>query len=189
MQVLILGPLELVDDDGAVIPLSGAKIRALTVLLALDAGRVVSTDRLIDRLYGDELPQRAANALQLHVSRLRRTLRSSGCAGEHAIVTRPSGYLLDLPADAVDALRFHRLVAEGRACLEAGLPADASRLLHEGLALWRGEALADFAYGDVAAAERDLPVPAAPEEPVEHPATATRARHAVTVGTILRTLV
>jgi DNA-binding SARP family transcriptional activator len=155
MQVLLLGPLEVVDDDGTVVALSGTKIRALTALLALEAGRVVSTDRLIERLYGNELPQGAANALQLHVSRLRRALRSSGCAGEHAIVTRPPGYLLDIPSDAVDVLRFNRLAANGRACMEAGLPADASRILHEALALWRGEALVDFAYDDTAAVERE----------------------------------
>ena len=149
MQVLVLGPLEVRDDNGVVVPLSGARIRALTALLALEAGRVVSTDRLIDSLYGDEQPQRAGNALQLHVSRLRRAVKSPG-----AIVTRAPGYLLDLEGDDVDALQVERLVAEGRALLEAGAPAAASPLLHQALGLWRGEALADFSFDEFAAGER-----------------------------------
>jgi predicted ATPase/DNA-binding SARP family transcriptional activator len=149
VQVLVLGPLEVRDDDGAVVPLSGARIRALTALLALEAGRVVCTDRLIDSLYGDEQPQRAGNALQLHVSRLRRAVKPSG-----AIVTRPPGYLLDLGPDDVDALQLERLVAQGRALLEAGAPGGASPLLRQALALWRGEALADFSFEEFAAGER-----------------------------------
>jgi predicted ATPase/DNA-binding SARP family transcriptional activator len=150
VQVLVLGPLEVVDDNGVVVPLSGARIRALTALLALDAGHVVSTDRLIDCLYGDQLPQGAANALQLQISRLRRALRPAG----GAIATRPPGYVLELEAEQVDALRLVRLVAEARAARVAGEVAQASALLHRALDLWRGEALADFAYDEFASGER-----------------------------------
>lgn len=92
--------------------------------------------------------------LQLHVSRLRQALKASGRGHERAVVTRPPGYLLDLAPDDVDALGFERLVAEGRGGLDAGNPAEASRLLGEALGLWRGEALADFAYDDFAASDR-----------------------------------
>src|SRR5688500_20146088 len=115
MQVLILGSLELVDDNGVSIALNGPKIRALTAMLALDAGRVVSTDRLIDGIYGDDQPLRAGNALQLQVSKLRHTLRSARDGAEQATVTRPPGYVLDILADEVDALGCARALADGRA--------------------------------------------------------------------------
>jgi predicted ATPase/DNA-binding SARP family transcriptional activator len=150
VQVLILGSLEVLDAAGAAIALNGPKIRALTALLALDAGKVVSTDRLIDGIYGDDQPVRAANALQLQISKLRHTLRA---AGEAAIDTRPPGYVLDIPADDVDALRFARLVSDGRRALTTA-PAEASSLLHEALSLWRGPALSDFAFDDFATGER-----------------------------------
>lgn len=153
MQVLILGSLELVDDNGVSIALNGPKIRALTALLALDAGRVVSTDKLIDGIYGDDQPLKAANALQLQVSKLRATFRSTGAGAEQAIVTRPPGYVLDIPADDVDALRFARLVAQGRAAVTTD-PAAASALLHQALGLWRGPALADFSFEDFATGDR-----------------------------------
>jgi predicted ATPase/DNA-binding SARP family transcriptional activator len=150
VQVLILGSLEVLDAAGAGVTLNGPKIRALTALLALDAGKVVSTDRLIDGIYGDDQPMRAGNALQLQISKLRHTLRDAGGA---AIDTRPPGYVLDIPADDVDALRFARLVSDGRRAMTTA-PAEASRLLHEALSLWRGPALADFAFDDFATGER-----------------------------------
>ena len=153
MRVLILGPLEVVDDDGAAVVLNGPKLRSLTALLALDAGRTVSTDRLIDALYGEDQPSCAENALQLQVSKLRRVLRA-GCAGtERAVVTRPPGYALDLAPADVDALHFERLVAEARACVPDD-PTAASERFHRALDLWRGPALADLAFDDVATGDR-----------------------------------
>ena len=153
MQVLILGSLELIDDNGVSIALNGPKIRALTALLALDAGRVVSTDKLIDGIYGENPPLRADNALQLQVSKLRATLRSVHDGAEKAVLTRPPGYVLDISPDDVDGLRFARLIAEGRSAMTSD-PAGASALLHQALGLWRGQALADFSYDDFATGER-----------------------------------
>ena len=152
MEVRLLGPLEVLADDGTPVRLRGQKLRALTAVLALDAGHVVSTDRLIECLYGEELPQQAGNALHLLVSKVRRALREAG-AGD-VLVTRPPGYALDVGADHVDVLRFVRMVAEGRARLEKGLPAEAAAVLGQALALWRGDVLADFAYDDFAGPER-----------------------------------
>ena len=152
MEVRLLGPLEVAADDGTVVSLRGQKLRALTAVLALDAGHVVSSDRLIECLYGDELPQQADNALHLVVSKVRRALREAG-AGD-VLITRPPGYMLDVDPDHVDVLRFARLVAEGRAEVENGSPTNASHLLGRALALWRGEALADFVFDDFAGPER-----------------------------------
>ncbi|HEX2048372.1 MAG TPA: BTAD domain-containing putative transcriptional regulator [Acidimicrobiales bacterium] len=152
MEFRLLGPLEVVADDGTIVSLRGLKLRALIAVLALEAGHLVSSDRLIECLYGDELPQQAANALHLLVSKVRRALREAGA--DEVVVTRPPGYLLAVGPDQVDALRFAAMVADGRAHLEKGRAGEASATLAGALALWRGDALADFAYEEFAAPER-----------------------------------
>jgi predicted ATPase/DNA-binding SARP family transcriptional activator len=156
VEVRVLGPLELVDvgGDGRRVALPGAKMRGLLVLLALEAGRVVPVERLVDALSGDELPQRATNAVQQLVSKLRRALPPSGA---DAVVTRAPGYLLDVPSTDVDALRFERLLGEGRAAAARGDHLTASVVLAEALALWRGDALVDVPFeGAVASARTRL---------------------------------
>lgn len=113
-------------------------MRALLVMLLLDAGRVVTVERLIGGLYGADPPANAANALQSQVSRLRRTL-----GAQETIEFHPAGYRLVAGADAVDAHRFEGLAAEGRRTLASGEYDRAVELLGEALSLWRGPALAD----------------------------------------------
>jgi predicted ATPase/DNA-binding SARP family transcriptional activator len=144
MEYRLLGPAEVVTDDGRRVEIPGARLRGLLVILALDAGRVVSAERLIDDLWGDEPPQRAINALQQLVSKLRRTLRDGGADGDQ-VVTRPPGYVLAEPPESVDALRFERLLADGRALAAAGRLDEAATRLTDALGLWRGDALADSA--------------------------------------------
>ncbi|MET1049749.1 MAG: BTAD domain-containing putative transcriptional regulator [Acidimicrobiales bacterium] len=148
MEVRLLGSLEVV-AAGRVVDIPGARLRALVVLLALDAGRVVSVDRLLDALYGEDLPQRAGNALQQVVSKLRRHLDDAGETADR-LVTRPPGYLLAVDPDDVDALRFERLLDHGRGAAAEGDPARASRIFGEALGLWRGEPLADLSVDAVA---------------------------------------
>ena len=93
MDYALLGPLE-VRSDGRTIEIGRGKQRALLASLALNAGHVVSAERLIDDLWGDEPPSTAATALQVYVSRLRKTL------GEGAIETREPGYLVEGDVDA-----------------------------------------------------------------------------------------
>jgi DNA-binding SARP family transcriptional activator len=117
MRFGILGPLSVADGERPIV-IPGAKPRALLVLLVLHAGRMVSTDRLVDGLWGEHLPADPANALQALVSRLRRALNPSG---ELALVrSHPSGYLLAVDPEQVDAVRFQRLAADGHAALAAG---------------------------------------------------------------------
>ena len=142
MQIRILGPLE-VSDDRRVVELGAGRQRALLALLALHAREIVATDRLIDELWGGSPPATAAKALQNLVSQLRRSL------GADSIATRPPGYSLRLDADDLDARRFERLAAEGHRML-AEDPGRAGHTLREALGLWRGPALADFAYEDFA---------------------------------------
>ena len=145
MQVRILGPLE-VSDDGRVVELGAGRQRALLALLALHAREIVATDRLIEELWGSSPPPTAAKALQNLVSQLRRSL------GADSIATRPPGYGLRLDADDLDARRFERLAAEGHRLLEDD-PGRAGQTLREALGLWRGRALADFAYDNFAQSE------------------------------------
>jgi len=125
-------------------------------LLLLHANEVVSTDRLIDDLWGDSPPESAANMLQGYVSHLRKTLEPGSHRGEdEVLVSRPPGYVLKIQPDQVDAERFERLTGEGRQALNDGDAAAAADRLRAALALWRGGALDDLAYEEFARADID----------------------------------
>jgi DNA-binding SARP family transcriptional activator len=141
----ILGPLEVSTDDGPV-DVTGARQRALLAILLLHAGETVSTDRLMDELWGDAPPEVGTTALRVRVSQLRRAL---GTAGE-LIVTRPPGYALAIDDDQLDLRRFERLVEQGDQALVRGDPAAAAGVLRDALALWHGPPLADFSYAPFA---------------------------------------
>ena len=151
MEFRILGPLEILDDQGARIALRGSVERAVLAHLLLSANRVVSSERLADALWGNHPPERAARALQVYVSRLRKALREAGAGG--MVVTRPPGYLAGVDPATVDATRFEALVAEGRQDAARGDHQRASTRLQEALDLWRGPALADVADTPLARAE------------------------------------
>jgi predicted ATPase/DNA-binding SARP family transcriptional activator len=148
MRFGILGATEVRVADGSAVSVGGPRVRALLALLLLNAGRLVTTERLIDGLYGDAPPAGAANALQSQVSRLRRGLAGSGLVEFH-----PAGYRLAVDPEDVDAHRFQRLAADGRNALAAGDAPHAASLLREALGLWRGPALADVPEAPFAAAQ------------------------------------
>ena len=142
MEFRILGPLEVV-DRGRVVGLAGPKQRVLLSALLLTPNRAVSVDRLTDALWPAGPPAATANALQFHISQLRKLL------GDGVVVTQGPGYLLRVEANQLDLLRFEQLAAQA-----AGADAaHASRLLTEALALWRGEPLADLADDSSSQAE------------------------------------
>jgi DNA-binding SARP family transcriptional activator len=144
VEFRLLGPLEVCDQE-RVLELGGPKRRALLALLALSANEVVSTDRLIEDLWGEQPPASAITALHGHVSRLRKLLNDHG-GGKQLLRTRPPGYVLELSPDELDLHRFDRLREEARALQGSGNLADAAARLREALALWRGPPLADLAY-------------------------------------------
>lgn len=150
MQFQLLGPLE-VEDNGRPLALGSAKQRALLAILLLHANEVVSRDRLIDELWGEQPPASAPHSLEVYVSRLRKTLQASG--GEQLLLTRAGGYLLRLEPDQLDVRRFERLLGEGRRALAAGNYERASERFTDALALWRGPALGDLAYEPFAGPE------------------------------------
>jgi DNA-binding SARP family transcriptional activator len=135
VEFRILGPLEVVDERGA-LALGGQKQRALLALLLLHAGEVLSVDRIVDELWGEHPPRTATTSLQNFVSQLRKLL------GVEVLVTKPPGYALLVGANELDLTRFEGLVAEARR-LE---PEERAHRLHDALALWRGTPLADLTY-------------------------------------------
>ena len=141
MEYRILGSLE-VEHDGRPIPVRGRRQRALLVHLLLSANEVVPDDRLLEDLWGADPPKSGRTALRVRVSQLRKAL---GPGGE-MLLTRAPGYVLHAEPDLIDARRFERLLAEGRAAQAAGNAERAAGALRAGLGLWRGPALADVAY-------------------------------------------
>ena len=138
----ILGPLEVEGDLGPV-ALGGQLQKGLLLLLLLEAGRVVPTDRLVDLLWGEEPPRTATTSLQNAISRLRREL------GPEILETRSPGYVLQADPARVDARRFEVLLRDAR---RAG-GEQRREMLERALALWRGPALADFAFEQFAQPE------------------------------------
>ncbi|MFC0543113.1 BTAD domain-containing putative transcriptional regulator [Kutzneria chonburiensis] len=136
MRFGVLGSTLMWSADGDEVPVGGPRVRTLLTLLLVDAGQIVTTERLIDGLYGEDPPANAVNALQAQVSRLRRAL-----AGE--IESHPTGYRLSANWVEIDAHVFARLAADGRHALAGGDHARAAKLLREALHLWRGPALSD----------------------------------------------
>ncbi|MFJ4104872.1 BTAD domain-containing putative transcriptional regulator [Amycolatopsis japonica] len=139
MRFGVLGATEVRREDGTTVQVGGPRVRTLFALLALEAGRVVPAERLIDGLYGEQPPDGVANALQSQVSRLRGALKELA-----PVEFSPAGYRLVVDRDDVDVHRFERLAAEGRRALTAGDAAKAAELLRDALGLWRGPAFADI---------------------------------------------
>ena len=135
----ILGPLEVRDRED-VLHLGGSKQRGVLALLLLSANDVVSSDRLVDQLWGDAPPEDAAMALQAHVSRLRKALPG----GPELLATRAPGYTLQLAPGQLDLERFEALVQQGRAALADGDAKSGAETLRSALELWRGRPLADL---------------------------------------------
>ena len=134
----ILGPLE-IRAGVRILELGGHKQRSLLAILLIHANEVISADRLITELWGEYPPEGAQNTLQSYVSRLRKALSDDG-----SLQTRPPGYQLLVAPDRVDSRLFESMVAEGSSALRIGDTTGASVALNEALALWSGNALADF---------------------------------------------
>ena len=135
MQIAMLGPLEVRHQGGTLADVPGARLRAVLIALALRPNQVVPKGSLVDWVWGENPPADAANALQRLMSRLRKALPDAAIEG------LTDGYRLTVDPDAVDAVRFERLVSASQA---AGQDvSERARLLREAFALWRGEAMQD----------------------------------------------
>ena len=138
MQFRLLGPLEVRDGGGGVVPIAGHQSRTLLCVLLLDAGRVVSTERLIDALWGESPPSAAVHGLHVQASKLRAALRN-GEGDAVQISTEAGGYRLQLHGHQLDVARLEQLVAEGRRELATDRAAAAVSTLRAAESLWRGE--------------------------------------------------
>ena len=138
MEYRILGPLEVL-EDGRPLPLGRLKERVVLGVLLLHANEFVSRDRLVDELWGAAPPPTARKAVNIYVSKLRKTLTSDG---HDPIATADGGYRLVIDPDSLDTVRAEALMARANDRLTAGDAPVASRLLEEALALWRGPTLA-----------------------------------------------
>ncbi len=153
MQYGILGPLE-VWREGTAVEVNGPKQRALLLLLLLHANEVVSTDRIVDALWGEDRNGREMGTLRVHIANLRKALepgRQKGAEPE-ILLTRPPGYLLRVDPDGIDCNRFERFAAEGRRALDVNAE-NAVEMLTEALSLWRGAAFEEVIYETFAQAE------------------------------------
>jgi predicted ATPase len=141
VQIGMLGSTEVRTDDGVVADVPGARLRGLLIALALEPGHVVPKATLVDWIWGESPPPGAANALQRLVSRLRKVLPDGLIEGQ------TDGYRLTVDPDAVDAVRFERLLGQARNDSDPRRV----RVLREALALWRGAAMQDVGLQDSAA--------------------------------------
>ncbi|HEY9294697.1 MAG TPA: BTAD domain-containing putative transcriptional regulator [Microlunatus sp.] len=172
MHIALLGSLE-ITAAGQSVAVTGSRLRALLVRLAVDAPKPVSVVELVEAVWGDEPPADAANALQSLVSRLRRALVGTGPGSRGDIVrAEPIGYRLQVDRDDIDLHRFDRLAEQARRLHRDGRQDEALTACTEALALWRGDPLADA--GD---AEYAVPI-----------VTAYRNEHLDLIGTRIGTL-
>ena len=141
VEVRLLGPVELA-SAGQLVEVGPPQRRAVLAALAVNASQAVTVETLIDRVWGEQSPERVRRALHAHITRIRRLLEHGGTDGQLSaqVVRRPGGYLLDIDPDQVDVHRFRRLCHQAR-----DLDRDRTTrvvLLREALQLWRGEPLA-----------------------------------------------
>ncbi|QFQ97778.1 AfsR/SARP family transcriptional regulator [Streptomyces phaeolivaceus] len=148
MQFNLLGPLEVVADRA--LPLGGVVQRATLGYLVLNPNKVVATSRLIEALWGGDAPMTSRKMVQNAISGIRRLLDQAAPDSRGIrLVTAPHGYQLHLDTECVDAFRFRRLAAAGRAELGAGFPEQAVESLAQALGLWRDSVLVDLAEGGI----------------------------------------
>ncbi len=152
LSVRLLGPVAAV-VDGREVAITARRQRSVLACLALHTGETVSADRLLDEVWGDDLPDTRARAVAFQISKLRGILEPDRNGEGTLITTSPGGYTLRADPDDVDVHRFDRLVDDARAAL-AGDPARSSRLLDEAVLLWRGRPFADLGDEPFTDAER-----------------------------------
>ncbi len=145
VEFRVLGPIE-VAVDGVALPIGGAKQRGLLALLLTEANRVVSTNRMVEALWGEDAPDRATSTLQVHVSNLRKALAPAAEALgiEEVVRTQRPGYVVSATAVNLDLLAFRDLVASAQQSAVRNDALTASQQLTSALSLVRGQPLADL---------------------------------------------
>lgn len=157
VEIKLLGTLQAAVCGISVVP-SARKQRQVLALLALNPGQMVTSATLTDEIWGSRPPRLPLSSLQTYILNLRRNLNQAlaeeDCSAKDVLVTGSTGYILDIPAGAVDAGRYGLLVESGRQALGHGDYGAASGTLADALRLWRGRALVDVASGPLLSVER-----------------------------------
>ncbi len=143
MRFSILGPLR-INDDPAELTVSAPRQRAMLALFLIHANEVVSTDRILDEVWGADRPASGVKTLHYHISKLREALGS-----EARLTTRPPGYVLEVEPEELDSFEFAALAEEGNERLDSN-PRQADVVLKKALALWHGDPLSEFTYSEFA---------------------------------------
>ena len=150
-DIKILGPLEVTIAGVSIVP-TASKARQVLALLAVNAGNVVTNTALMQELWGGLPPRTAVTTLQTYMLQLRKRLQhalagDTDLSSKDVLLTKPTGYMFSVPAQAIDALRYDRLAAAGRNAAAAGDYPTAGRIITKALSMWRGPALVDIAAG------------------------------------------
>jgi predicted ATPase/DNA-binding SARP family transcriptional activator len=153
MRFGLLGPMAVTDGEGRQLALGAPKQRALLAILLLHANQDVTSDRLIELLWGEEAPRSAAKSLQVHVSRLRQALGDAGAGEARRLTTTSAGYRLEVAPDELEVTRFERLAGEANERVAAEQWGAAADTVARALEVWRGSPLSDFVYESFAQAE------------------------------------
>jgi DNA-binding SARP family transcriptional activator len=159
VEIKVLGPLEVAVAGVSVVP-SANKPSQLLAMLALNAGHVVTVSAMIEEIWGYRPPRTGVPTLHTYILKLRRRLQAALASTEggtvtskDVLITRRSGYLLDVEPEDVDAVRYERLSSAGRQAVNAGDHRLASDLLGQALHVWRGPAFSDIPTGPTLAVE------------------------------------
>jgi len=138
MDVLLLGPLDVVDGRGESVTVPGARPRAVLALLALHGSELVTADMLLEEIWGDAVISNRDSALHSTVNRLRQAV------GSDLILTEPGGYRLEIPSTNTDVSRFKMHLRRGRQMQTLGHVGQACESFRHALSQWRGPALTDL---------------------------------------------
>ncbi|TDE32611.1 AfsR/SARP family transcriptional regulator [Actinomadura sp. 6K520] len=146
----LLGSLE-ISNSGRTCAITPPKVRQVLALLLVRTGKLVQVDSVIEELWAEASPRRAANTVQTYVYQLRKIIDQEGLApaGRELLFTQPFGYQLQIEPEQLDICVFEAEVAEGRRMLDAGQPERASQRLRQALDLWTGPPLADVVQGNL----------------------------------------
>lgn len=148
MRFQLLGPVVLQPRTP-----TATKVRTLLATFLIQAGKVVSTEALIDELWGDEPPRTVTTTVQVYTSQLRTLLSDGEGSARHSVLqTQPPGYRLNVKAHELDLTRFEMLSADGRRAYQRGEYEEARSFLREALGLWRGAALSGIPHGPLLSA-------------------------------------
>ncbi|MDT0566730.1 AfsR/SARP family transcriptional regulator [Streptomyces sp. DSM 3412] len=156
MKFNLLGPFEIITEDGRSYTPPTPKVCQVLALLLTRPKEIVPVDSFIEELWGDNPPRSSLTTLQTYIYHARKTLVTEALAGpeEKILLTRNPGYLIDLTGHRLDTREFEEMVKSGRRAADQGSLEAAARILGDALDMWSGPALANISTGRLLAGQR-----------------------------------